>query len=96
MSLYAYEYKIRYILAALLLAFCGFAAIGCFRASPYDGIYILKNYSKLTAKIRDFFSKIQFFSRIIQIDQSVPEKIGFKHTNIGTYIGTYINRVAIV
>ena len=39
-----------YTLAALPLASSGFAAIGCFRASPYGGIYILKNYSKLTAK----------------------------------------------
>ena len=47
-------------LAALPLAFSGFAAIGCFRASPYGGI--LKNYSKLTAKKSAiFFSKIQYF-----------------------------------
>ena len=39
-----------YTLAALPLASSGFSAIGCFRASPYGGIYILKNYSKLTAK----------------------------------------------
>ena len=49
-------------LAASPLASSGFAAIGCFRASPYWGIYILKNYSKLTKKIRKiFFSKIQNF-----------------------------------
>ena len=39
-----------YILAASPLASSGFAAIGCFKASPYGDIYILKNYSKLTAK----------------------------------------------
>ena len=39
-----------YILAASKLASSGFAAIGCFRASPYDGIYIVKNYSKLNVK----------------------------------------------
>ena len=38
------------LLAASPLASSGFAAIGCFRASPYGGIYIMKNYSKLTAK----------------------------------------------
>ena len=38
------------ILAASPLASSGFAAIGFFRDSPYDGIYILKNYSTLTAK----------------------------------------------
>ena len=51
------------ILAASPLASSGFAAIGCFRTSPYGGIYILKNYSKLTAKKPAiFFSKIQIFS----------------------------------
>ena len=84
-----------YILAASPLASSGFAAIGCFRASPYWGIYILKNYSKLTKKIRKiFFSKIQNFfclkpspdqdgtnkKRIFQIGPSVPEEIGFKQT----------------
>ena len=33
-------------LAASPLASSGFAAIGCFRASPYGGIYILKNFRK--------------------------------------------------
>merc|ERR1719391_822185 len=85
-------------LAASPLASSGFAAIGCFRASPYGGIYIMKNYSKLTAKksANFFFSKIQNFfclkpspdqdgtnkKRIFQIGLSVPEKIGFKQTNI--------------
>ena len=39
-----------YILATSPLASSGFAAIRCFRASPYGGIYIMKNYSKLAAK----------------------------------------------
>ena len=34
-------------LAASPLAFGGFTAIVCYRASPYDGIYIIKNYTKL-------------------------------------------------
>ena len=87
-----------YILAASLLASSGFAAIGCFRASPYGGIYIMKNYSKLTTKkIREFFfSKIQNFfclkpspgqdwtnkKRIFQIGPSVPKEIGFQHTKL--------------
>ena len=52
-----------YILAASPLASSGFAAIGCFRASPYGGIYIMKNYSKLTAKksAKFFFRKSNFF-----------------------------------
>ena len=66
---YVYEYTIYmiiytyiYILAAPPLASSGFAAIGCFRALPYGGIYILKNYSKLTAKNpRNFFFEIQIF-----------------------------------
>ena len=51
------------ILAASPLASSGFAAIGCFRASPYGGIYILKNYSKLTAKksANFFFENPNFF-----------------------------------
>ena len=49
-------------LAASPLASSGFAAIGCFRALPYDGIYIIKNYSKLTAKnISNLECKIEFF-----------------------------------
>ena len=95
------EQSIYIILAASPLASSGFAAIGCFRASPYGGIYILKNYSKLTAKksANFFFSKIQNFfclkpspdqdgtnkKRIFQIGPSVPEKIGFKHTCKDTY-----------
>ena len=94
-SYYTYIYIYIYILAASPLASSGFAAIGCFRASPYWGIYILKNYSKLTKKIRKiFFSKIQNFfclkpspdqdgtnkKRIFQIGPSVPKEIGFKHT----------------
>ena len=87
-----------YILAASPLASSGFAAIGCFRASPYGGIYILKNFSKLTAKksANFFFSKIQNFfclkpspdqdgtnkKRIFQIGPSVPEEIGPKQTQI--------------
>ena len=44
------------MLAASPLASSSFAAIGCFRASPYGGIYIIKNYSKLTAiKSENFF-----------------------------------------
>ena len=82
-------------LAASPLVSSGFAAIGCFRALPYGGIYILKNFSKLTAKksANFFFSKIQNFfclkpspdqdgtnkKRIFQIGPSVPEEIGFKH-----------------
>ena len=87
-----------YIYCCWVLASSGFAAIGCFRASPYGGIYILKNFSKLTAKksANFFFSKIQNFfclkpspdqdgtnkKRIFQIGPSVPEEIGFKQTNI--------------
>ena len=63
-----------YILAASPLAYSGFAAIGCFRALPYDGIYIMKDYSKLTAKN----------PKIVQIDLSVPKEIGFIQTYIGT------------
>ena len=44
-----------YVLAVSPLASSGFAAIECFRASPYGGIYILKNNSKLTAKKSAFF-----------------------------------------
>ena len=91
-----YHHQLVDLLAAWPLASSGFAAIECFRASPYGGIYILKNYSKLTAKksANFFFSKIQNFfclkpspdqdgtnkKRIFQIGPSVPEKIGFKHT----------------
>ena len=65
------------------LASSVFAAIGCFRALPYDGIYIMKNYSKLTKKNpRNFILKFEVFfcikpfpdqesvnkKRIIQID----------------------------
>ena len=39
-----------YKLAASPLASNGFAANGCFRASPYDGIYIMMINSKLTVK----------------------------------------------
>ena len=39
----------------------GFAAIGYFRTSPYDGIYIIKNYSKLTAKNPLIFIENPFF-----------------------------------
>ena len=50
------------LLAALPLASSGFAAIGCFRALPYGGIYIMNSYSKLTAKNPQFFlGKIRFF-----------------------------------
>ena len=35
-----------YMIAALPLASSGFAAFGCFRASPYGDIYILKNFRK--------------------------------------------------
>ena len=50
------------ILAASPLASSGFAAIGCFRASPSGDIYILKNYSKLTEKNpQNFFLIIQIF-----------------------------------
>ena len=51
------------ILAASSLASSGFAAIGCFGAQPYSGIYILKNYSILTAKksANHLFLKIQSF-----------------------------------
>ena len=45
------------------LASNGFAAIGCFRASPYGRIYILMNYSKLTTKKSAifFFENPNFF-----------------------------------
>ena len=44
------------------LAFSGIAAIGCFRASPYDGIYIKKNYSKLNIKkSANLECKMKFF-----------------------------------
>ena len=45
-----YKYVLYIHIAASPLASSGFAAIGCFRASPHAGIYILKNYSKLTSK----------------------------------------------
>ena len=48
-------------LAASPLASSGFAAIGCFRASPYDGIYIMKNYLTLTARNPRKFLKIKIF-----------------------------------
>ena len=88
-----------YILAASPLASSGFAAIGCFRASPYGDIYILKNFRKwLKKNPRNFFSKIQNFfrlkpspdqdwtnkKRIFQIGPSVQKEIGFKHTKIHT------------
>ena len=44
-----YVYKNICILAASPLASSGFAAIGCFRALPYDGIYVMRNHSKITA-----------------------------------------------
>ena len=75
-----------YILAASPLASSGFAAIGCLRASPYGGIYILKKYSKLTAKNLRFFlpspdqNSVRVKKKYIQIAPSVPEEIGFKHT----------------
>ena len=50
-----------YELAASPLASSGFAAIGCFRASPYGSIYILKNYSKLTVKKSAIFSLNSIF-----------------------------------
>ena len=59
-----YIYALIYIiLAASPLASTGFAVIGYFRASPSGGIYILKNYSKLTAKksAKFFFRKSKFF-----------------------------------
>ena len=67
------------------------------RASLYDGILIMKNYSKLTAKksAEFFFQKSIFFclkpspdqdgtnkKRIFQIGPSVPEEIGPKQTQI--------------
>ena len=42
-----------YILAESPLASSGFAAIVCYRASPYDGVYIMKNYTKLNAEKSD-------------------------------------------
>ena len=50
-------------IAASPLASSGFVAIGCFRASPYGGIYILKNYSKWTAKksAKFYFENAKFF-----------------------------------
>ena len=48
----------------IILASSDSAAIGCFRALPYDGIYIMKNYSKLTAKIpRLFFGNPNFLPK---------------------------------
>ena len=49
------------------------SAIGCFRASPYGGIYILKHYSKLTAK------KIQFFCLKPSPDQDGTNKKNFSN-----------------
>ena len=55
-DVYSFLLDMQYIiLVALPLASSGFAAIGCFRASPYGGIYILKSYSKLTAKKSTIF-----------------------------------------
>ena len=46
-SLTSFKYYYINLLAASPVASSGFAAIGCF---SYGGIYIMKNYSKLTAK----------------------------------------------
>ena len=93
-----------FILATSPLAFSGFAAIGCFRASPYGGIYILKNYSKLTAKKSAiFFSKIQIFLPKPSPDQDwTNKKKNFSNRSIRseedrfhTYIQRYIDPSAI-
>ena len=41
----------------------GFAAIRCFKAFPYDGVYIMKNYSKLAAKYPRFFENPNFLPK---------------------------------
>ena len=47
-----------YILATLPLASSGFAAIGCFRASPYDGMYDYEELFKIDCiKIREIDCK---------------------------------------
>ena len=38
-----------YVLAISPLSSSGFAPIFCYRASAYDGVYIMKNYAKLNA-----------------------------------------------
>ena len=77
-------------------------AIGCFRALPYGSIYIMKNYSKLTTKKRNFIfenpncflpktlTKTELTKILIQTDPSVP-KVRFQ-----TYLQTCIDRVTIV
>ena len=45
-----YTITLMFIIAASPLASSGFAAIVCYRAAPYDGIYIMKNYTKLNAE----------------------------------------------
>ena len=85
-----------------ILAYSGFAAVECYRASPYDVIYIIKIIRKLRqSKVfpvfwRNLMPNSIFFAynlslakgrpikKNVQIDPSVPEEIGFKHTNIGT------------
>ena len=59
-------------------------SLSCFlqKPDPESTFFCLKPYPD-----KDRVNKIN-----IQIDPSVPEEIGFKHTNIGTYI----DRVAIV
>ena len=59
--MYIYIVQIYIILAASPLASSGFAAIGCCRASPYGGTYIVKNYSKLTEKKSHFYLNPIFF-----------------------------------
>ena len=54
-----------YTLAASPLASSGFAAIGCFRALPYDDIYIIiLIYSKMSFKKSE--CKIKFGNRFFQ------------------------------
>ena len=88
-------------LAASPLASSGFAAIGCFRASPYGGIYILKNYSKLTAKksVNSFFENPNFFAKNLPLTKTELTKKNFSNRSIRsegdrfqTYIQRYIHR----
>ena len=74
------------ILDASPLASSGFAAIGYFRSSSYDGIYILKNYSKLTAKksANFFFKSPNFFCLKHSPDQDRTSK---KYSNLSIRSG---------
>ena len=82
-----------FLIAALLIS-------GVSGLRPTWGIYIFKNYSKLTPKnsanfifenlkslcLKNSPDQDRTNKKNIQIYPSVPDEIGFKHTNIGTWV----------